>query len=79
MDKKEIEKKVKEILADRLDIDLEKIKLESKLAEDLGMDSFGAVELEFELKEKFSIEISKEDMVNIRSVKDIVEYIHKKR
>jgi len=78
MDQKEIEKKVKEILADRLDIDLEKIKLESRLVEDLGMDSFGAVELGFELKEKFSTEIPPEDMVNIRSVKDIVEYIHKK-
>lgn len=39
---KEIEKKIIQILADKLDIDAEKIKPESKLMEDLGMDSFGA-------------------------------------
>ena len=69
------ENKVKEILADILDIDLGNIKIESDLVKDLEMDSFKAVELTFEIKDKFGIEIPEEDYKKIRKVKDIVEYI----
>ncbi|UCC94582.1 MAG: acyl carrier protein [Candidatus Omnitrophota bacterium] len=74
MDRKEIEKKVREILADKLDIDIKKIKLDSDLVDDLGMDSFKALELAFELKEKFGIEIKEEEFSKIQKVKHIVEY-----
>lgn len=73
--KKEIEKMVIQIIADRLDVNIKKIKLNSKLLDDLGMDSFGAVELAFELKDKFGIEIPQEDLKNIKTAKDIVGYI----
>ena len=75
MDRKKIERKVKEILADRLDIPIEKIKLNSKLVDDLGMDSFGAVEVMFAIKDMFSFNISDEDFRKVETVKDIVEYI----
>ena len=78
MDKKEIEKKVKEILADRLEIDISKIKLDSDLVNDLAMDSFGAVEVMFELKEKFRIDISQSDFSKIEKVKDIVTHLEKR-
>ena len=76
MNRKEIEQKVKEILADRLDIDIKKIKLDSDLVDDLGMDSFGAVEVMYEIKEKFGIEISEEDFSSIEKVSDIVKSIY---
>ena len=72
---KDIEKTVIQILADKLDIDVKKIKLESKLAEDLGMDSFMAVEFAFDLEEKFSMKIPQEDLKDVRTVEDIVRYI----
>lgn len=75
MKKEEIEKQIKEILAKRLNISLEKISLESNLIEDLGMDSFGAVELIFEIKDKFGIEIPDDAFKNIRQVKDIISYL----
>ena len=53
MNKQEIEQKVREILADRLEVDLEKVHIDSDLVNDLGMDSFGAVEVMYEMKEKF--------------------------
>lgn len=71
----EIEKVVKEVIADRLDTDIKKVNLDSILVSDLGMDSFGAVELTFELKDKFGIEIPQEDFKNINKVRDVVEYI----
>lgn len=75
MDKKSIEQKVKEILADRLDIDIEKIKLDSNLVDDLGMDSFTAVELTFEVREKFGVEIKDEDFGKLKVPADVIEHI----
>ena len=72
---KDIEKKIIEILAFNLDINPEKITPESRLVEDLGMDSFKAVELNFELKDKFGVEIPDEDFKKIKKVKDIFDYI----
>lgn len=73
--KDQTEKLVKEVIADRLNVDIKKIAPESILSEDLGMDSFGAVELAFELKDKFGIEIPQEDFQKVNKVKDIVDYI----
>lgn len=71
----EIEKKVKEVLADKLDISVEKIKAASSLKDDLGIDSFGAIELIFAIEEKFGIDIPDEDMVNVKLVQDIIDYV----
>ena len=75
MDKKQIEQKVKEILADRLDIDINKIELDSDLVDDLGMDSFASVETMFEIEEEFGIEIPEKDLAEVKVVRDIVKYI----
>lgn len=75
VDRKEIESKIKEILAKELGINIEKITNDKKLIEDLGMDSFGAVEIAFELESKFGISIPNEEIKNIKVVGDIVEYI----
>ena len=75
MNKKEIEQKVKEILADRLDIDIKKIKLDSDLVDDLGMDSFKAVELAFAVREEFGVGIKESKFSQINTVRDIVRYI----
>jgi acyl carrier protein len=73
-----IENRVKKILAKKLEIDPDKIKLDSRLVEDLGMDSLMKVEfmmgLEEELKD-FNIEISDEAAENIKTVSDAIAYI----
>jgi acyl carrier protein len=74
-----IEKIVKEIIAGRLNISIEKIKTTSFLKEDLGLDSFGAVEVAFELEEKFRIRIPQEDLNKIKKIEDIIEYISNRR
>lgn len=75
IDKKNIEKIVKKAIADKLDVDVKRVKNSSALTEDLGMDSFGAVELTFELKDKLGIEIPQEEFFKIKKVNDIVNYI----
>ncbi|MCM8782028.1 MAG: acyl carrier protein [Candidatus Omnitrophica bacterium] len=73
--RKNIEQIVKEIIADKLTKNISEINVDSILKDDLGMDSFSALELVFELKDKFGIEIPQEDFTKIKKVKDIVEYI----
>jgi len=77
VDKKQIEQKIKEILADRLDIDIKKIKLDSDLVDDLGMDSLGAVEIMYEMREKFGVDIPERELSGIEKVKDIIEYFER--
>ena len=71
----DVETTVKEILAKQLTMDVGLIKPESRLVEDLGIDSFGSVEIAFELEEKFSLKIPDAALYEAKTVKDIVDYI----
>lgn len=75
MTHQEIEQKVKEILARKFNAEPDKIRPESRLAEDLGVDSFGAVELMFEVEEAFGLKIPDSDIEHVRTVNDIVAYL----
>ena len=74
----EIVEKVIEALAKMLHKDKETIQLASSLVEDLELDSFTAVELIFELEDRYGIEIEDEEVETFRTVLDIVEYIEGK-
>jgi len=67
--------RVKKIIVDRLDVDEEKVTLESSFKDDLGADSLDIVELVMELEDEFEMEISDEDAEKIATVGDAVEYI----
>lgn len=78
MDKKDrvsIENEIKHIISERLEIKAEAIKPESALRNDLGIDSFGLVELSFEIKDKFGLKLEDQDFKSILTVKDVVDYI----
>lgn len=66
---------IKEILKDTMDIDESKITLDAKLKEDLELDSLDSVELVMSAEEEFGIEIPDEDVMNFKTVNDIVNYI----
>ena len=75
MNPSDIEKQVREILAEELDVSIEKVVLAARLAEDLNMDSFAAIEMAFALEDKFSIKIPDVDIAKVKTVKDVVDYI----
>ena len=56
-------------------IDESKITLDAKLKEDLELDSLDSVELIMSAEEEFGIEIPDEDVMNFKTVNDIVNYI----
>lgn len=66
---------VRELLARKMSIAIEKISGETRLAEDLGLDSFGGVEVMFEIEEAFNLKIPDSDIEQVRTVNDIVNYI----
>jgi acyl carrier protein len=70
-----IEQKVKEVIAAKFAVDLATITAETRLVEDLRVDSFGAVELMFEIEEAFGLSIPDSDINGVRSVNDIVVYV----
>ena len=75
MNRAQIEDKVRAILVSKLNLEPAKISLESRLAEDLGVDSFGAVELMFEIEEAFGLKIADSDIQNVRTMGHIVDYV----
>ncbi|AIO19623.1 Acyl carrier protein [Candidatus Izimaplasma bacterium HR1] len=67
--------KVKEIIAEELGIELDEIKMESDLTDDLGADSLDAIELIMEVESQFDVEIADSEATKIKAVSDIVEYL----
>lgn len=75
----EIFEKLKEIIADQLEIeDSETIKPETSIMEDLEADSLDAVEVMMAIEDEFDIEIPEEDAENFKNIKDIADYVKSK-
>ena len=69
--------KVKEIIVDTINCNPDDVKLESRLEEDLSMDSLDAVQVNMNIEEELGITIPDEVLPELKSVKDIVEFLEK--
>lgn len=67
--------KLKEIVAEQLDVEPEKVTMDSTITEDLGADSLDTVDLVMAIEEVFDIQIPDEAVEKIKTVGDIVNYI----
>ncbi len=67
--------KIKEILVDQLDADIDSITLETDIADDLGADSLDVVEMLMSIEAEFDIEIPDEEIENLKTVGALVDYI----
>lgn len=70
--------KMKELIGDQLGIDGEKITAESKFKDDLGADSLDLFELVMALEDEYSVEIPAEDLQNMATVGDVINYLKDK-
>lgn len=70
--------KMKEIIADQLSIDADSITAESKFKEDLEADSLDLFELVMALEEEYGVEIPSEDLTNLLTVQDVMDYLKDK-
>ncbi len=67
--------KMKEMIADQLSIDEEKITLESRFKEDLDADSLDLFELVSSLEDEYDIEIPSEELEGLTTVGAIIDYL----
>lgn len=67
--------KVREIMAEQLDVDIDSITLDTSFVNDLESDSLDIVELIMAIEEEFDIEVPDEDAEKISTVQDAVDYI----
>ncbi len=67
--------KVCRLVSEQLDIDEDKITMDSSIVDDLGADSLDVVDLLMSLEEEFDLEIPDEEIESIKSIGDLVKYI----
>ena len=67
--------KMKEIIAEQLSVDESEIELSSNFKADLGADSLDLFELVMALEEEYDVEIPSEELENIATVEDVIEYL----
>ena len=68
-------KRVEEIIRKTFGKDGVSITEETNLIDDLGLNSLELAELVYVFEEEFNIEIPDRDIVNFRTVNDIVSYL----
>ena len=67
--------KMKEMIADQLSVDEDKITLESNFKDDLDADSLDLFELVMALEEEYGIEIPSEELESLTTVGAIIYYL----
>jgi acyl carrier protein len=67
--------KIKDIIAEQLQVETETITLETSLMKDLEADSLDAVEIIMGIENEFGIEIPDEEAEKFQSIGDIVKYV----
>ena len=70
--------KMKEIIAEQLSVDAASITEASSFKEDLGADSLDLFELVMALEDEYSVEIPAEDLENLTTVGQVMDYLKSK-
>ena len=67
--------KIKELLVDQLGVDEDEVTLDASFKDDLGADSLDLFEMVMNLEEEYDIEGPAEELENIVTVGDMIEYM----
>ena len=70
--------KMKEIIAEQLGVEEDEITPDTSFKEDLGADSLDLFELVMALEDEYSVEIPAEDLENLATVGDVMNYLKNK-
>ena len=78
MEVNEVFEKVKNLFVEELGLDADKVTMDSKLEEDLEIDSLGIVEVVMAFEDEFGIEIDDEELTDVATVGQAVNLLHSK-
>ena len=68
--------KLKQIIADVLNVDPDEISMDTTFMDDLGADSLDVFQIIMGIEEEFDIEVPSEEAENITTVEEAVELIN---
>lgn len=67
--------KMRDIIAEQLNVDANEIELSTSFKDDLGADSLDLFELVMALEEEYNIEIPADDLSELNTVEDVIEFL----
>ena len=70
--------KMKESIADQLGVSEDEVTLEASFKEDLDADSLDLFELVMALEEEYDVEIPSDDLAELNTVGDVINYLKDK-
>ncbi len=74
-----LQKEIKTIISEILEIEEENITPEASFVEDLGMDSMMALEIMAAIEKKYKLKIPEENLTKMTNLKQVLEIIAKFR
>ncbi|MCI4444793.1 MAG: acyl carrier protein [Candidatus Aminicenantes bacterium] len=79
MEREELLKKVKSIVADKLNISEDQVTENASFTQDLGADSLDTVELIMALEDEFGLSIPDDEAEKLNTVGKAIDYIQEKQ
>lgn len=70
-----LEREIRAIIAEILEVDEEKITPDARFVEDLGMDSMMALEVLASAEKKYKIKIPEENLTKVTSLRNVVDIV----
>ena len=70
--------KLREIIAEVLNVDADEITMDTTFVDDLGADSLDLFELVMALEEEYNVEIPSEDLEKLTTVGAVMDYLKSK-
>ena len=67
--------RIREIICDQLDLEEDKVTMDSDIMEDFEADSLAVVDLVMSIEDEFGLEVPDDQIENFRTVGDVVRYI----
>ena len=67
--------RIREIRCDQLDLEEDKVTMDSDIMEDFEADSLDVVDLVMSIEDEFGLEVPDDQIENFRTVGDVVRYI----
>jgi len=71
----EVYAKIKEVLIDEFEVEPDMISMDANLFTDLELDSLDAIDLMVTLDKELGIEIKTEEMQEMRTIKDVCDFV----
>ncbi|MBU4318505.1 MAG: acyl carrier protein [Proteobacteria bacterium] len=70
-----VQDKMKQIIAEKLSVELDEVIPTASFIDDLGADSLDLVELVMTMEEEFDVDISDEDAEKLVTVQDAINFV----